>query len=114
MRAISTGSRMATRITIFRAGPGPRLVMAWSSLPMVLAVTGAWLDEQARLGFSTWQSACRSAGLSPRSVLIFTLELLPTAVIGALLGGLIVQLCGALARDNEFMSSIVAHIRDTV
>jgi hypothetical protein len=54
------------------------------------AVVGGVIDERSHLGFTNWRSACRSAGFSIQSVTNFTLELLPTAVIGALLGGLLV------------------------
>jgi hypothetical protein len=65
----------------------------------------------SRLGFTTWQSACRSVGISPRSLLVFTVELLPTAVIGALAGGLLVQLGGVLARGRcrGAQSALAAH-----
>jgi hypothetical protein len=68
---------------------------------MAFGVAGAWLDERSHLGFTTWQSACRAAGFAPRSLVVFTLELLPMAVIGALAGGLIVQLAGALSRGTR-------------
>jgi len=67
---------------------------------MVLGVVGAALDEYSRRGFSIWRSACRAAGLSPGSLAIFTLELLPLGVLGALLGGLILQLRGIHLRHR--------------
>lgn len=75
---------------------------------MVLAVAGAWLDERTHLGFTTWRSACRAAGFAPRSLAIFTLELLPTALTGALAGGLVVLLAGALARRGDCPASALA------
>ena len=63
-------------------------------LPMTLALAGACIDERAHLGFSNWRSACRAAGLPLSSLLSFTLELLPTAVLGALVGGIAVQISG--------------------
>jgi hypothetical protein len=54
------------------------------------AIVGGMIDESAHLGFTNWQSACRASGFSFGSLLGFTFELLPTAVIGALLGGLVV------------------------
>jgi hypothetical protein len=57
-------------------------------IPSFGAFAGGWLDERAHLGFTNWRSACRASGLSARSLLHFTLELLPLAVAGMLLGGL--------------------------
>ena len=62
------------------------------------AVVGGIIDERAHLGFTNWRSACRASGIAPASLLHFTLELLPMAVIGALFGGLLVQ---ALAFANR-------------
>jgi len=55
------------------------------------ALIGGTIDERARLGFTIWKSACRAAGYSMASVISFTLQLLPNAVVGALLGALLVQ-----------------------
>ena len=60
--------------------------VALALLPMAFAVPGAWIDEQHHLGFSTWRSACRSAGVTLESLVIFTLDLLPAALIGMVLG----------------------------
>jgi hypothetical protein len=64
------------------------------------AVVGGWIDERTHLGFTNWRSACRASGISPASLLHFTLELLPMAVIGALLGGTVV-LMGAMVTRNR-------------
>jgi len=69
--------------------------VALALLPMTFAVLGAWLDERAHLGFSTWRSACRAAGFSLDSLVIFTLDLLPTALIGMVLGGVALQFASA-------------------
>jgi hypothetical protein len=61
------------------------------------AVVGGVIDERIHLGFTNWRSACRATGLSIESLARFTFELLPTAVIGALVGGLLV-LAMAMAR----------------
>jgi len=64
------------------------------------ALIGGMLDERDHLGFTNWRSACRSSGISLASLANFTLELLPTAVIGALSGALLVQaLAFALRHD---------------
>jgi hypothetical protein len=70
-------------------------------VPMVLAVAGGLHDEASRLGYSNWRTACRSAGFSPGSLISFTLQLLPTAVIGALIGGLLLQISGVLLRRRH-------------
>jgi hypothetical protein len=56
-------------------------------------------------------SACRAAGPELSSILTFTLELLPSAVIGALLGGLAVQGLGVLLRYRGCAArvSLAAH-----
>ena len=77
----------------------PRLI-ALGAVPMTFGIVGAWIDERTRLGFSTWRSACRAAGLAPASVLHFTLELLPTAVAGFLLGGLALLALGFFSRRS--------------
>ena len=78
-------------------------------VPMSLAALGAWLDERRALGFTVWRSACRAAGLSPSSIATFTLELLPTAVIGVLLGGLIVLLAGFGRHPASARGAVAAH-----
>lgn len=64
------------------------------------ALLGGLVDERIHLGFTNWRSACRAAGLSLSSLTYFTLELLPTAVIGALLGGLLI-LAPAFAASQQ-------------
>jgi hypothetical protein len=64
------------------------------------AVLGGLVDEHTHLGFTNWQSACRASGLSVRSVTYFTFELLPSAVLGALLGGLLVLLLAFVSRHR--------------
>ena len=86
--------------------------LAWLALlPMALALAGAFLDERAHLGYTTWRSACRAAGLSPASLATFTLELLPRAVIGALAGGVLVLIAGMLLRRRGHMAhcALAAH-----
>jgi hypothetical protein len=80
----------------------PRLarLAGFASIVPLFALAGGWLDERDHLGFTTWRSACRTAGLSMGSLFDFTLELLPTAVIGALCGGLVMQLL-ALSRGRH-------------
>jgi hypothetical protein len=69
---------------------------ALALVPMAFAAAGAWIDERTHLGFSNWRSACRAAGLSPQSLIAFTFELLPAALIGALLGMMALQFSAAL------------------
>jgi hypothetical protein len=68
----------------------PARVVALALVPMLGALAGALVDERLRLGVTVWRSACRASGLALRPVVAFTFELLPCAVIGALLGGLVV------------------------
>jgi len=83
------------------------LLLAW--LPSGLAACGAWLDERRALGFTIWRSACRASGLSLSSLATFTLELLPAAVIGALLGGLLVLCASAGQRRGCARDALAAH-----
>ncbi len=69
---------------------------ALALVPMVFAAAGAWIDERTHLGFSNWRSACRAAGLSPQSLIAFTFDLLPAALIGALLGMMALQFSAAV------------------
>jgi hypothetical protein len=78
-------------------------------VPMLGAAIGGLLDERNHLGFTTWRSACRSAGLRFSTLIEFTLQLLPSAVIGLLAGGIIVLVAGALFRDRFASVSLAAH-----
>ena len=69
---------------------------ALALVPMAGAFVGGAVDEYLHLGYSNWVSACRTAGPSPLSLLRFTFELLPGAVIGFLLAGFAVQAAGIL------------------
>ena len=96
---------VARRITIiqgpFGASEARRrfaLLGVLSMLPMSGALLGAALDERLHFGLSNWRSACRAAGFAWSSVLYFTFELLPTAIIGTLVGGLLVQSLAFLTR----------------
>ncbi len=81
----------------------------FASLPMAGATIGASLDERFHLGFTTWRSACRTAGLQLTTLVDFTLQLLPMAVIGLLLGGLAVLVTGALLRGRFIRTGLAAH-----
>jgi len=83
------------------------LFLAW--LPMGLATLGAWVDEWRALGFTIWRGACRASGISLSSIATFTIELLPTAVIGALLGGLLVLVAGIRGRPGAVGGALAAH-----
>src|SRR5829696_891245 len=65
------------------------------------AVIGGFIDERTHLGFTNWRAACRASGISWVSLLHFTLELLPTAIVGALSGGLIVLAIGFFTRHRS-------------
>jgi prolipoprotein diacylglyceryltransferase len=68
---------------------------ALALLPMAFAAAGAWIDERTHLGFSNWRSACRASGLRVESLVAFTLDLLPTALIGALFGSVVLHVITA-------------------
>jgi hypothetical protein len=70
-------------------------------VPMMCAFAGVYIDERLSLGYSAWISACRAAGWSLASLVTFSWELLPAGIIGALTGGLIVQLAGVLLRHRD-------------
>jgi hypothetical protein len=86
-----------------------RYVLCMSGLPMAGAAFGAWLDERRALGFTVWRAACRASGISLSSLATFTLELLPGAVIGTLLGGLVVLASGMIARPAAARGALAAH-----
>jgi hypothetical protein len=89
----------------------PARLVGLALLPMAAALVGASIDERLRLGVTVWRSACRSSGMALGSVIAFTLELLPCAVIGALLGGLAVLAFAMRAASASSMRrSLAAHL----
>jgi hypothetical protein len=80
-------------------------------VPMALAVAGACVDERTHLGYTLWRAACRASGVTLGSLLVFTVELMPGAVVGALLGGVIVQIAGAVLwlRTSGPRTTLAAH-----
>lgn len=85
-----------------------RLAILAAIVPWFAAV-GAMFDEAHHLGFTIWQSACRTSGVSFGSVLHFTWELLPTALAGALIGGLILQLIAfTLRREPQHAAACLS------
>ena len=85
--------------------------VALALVPMLLALLGVVLDERSHLGYSTWLSACRAAGPNFESLVVFTMELLPTAVMGMLVGVLFIQLAGVWFRHRSWgaPSALAAH-----
>ncbi len=79
----------------------PQRAVALAMVPMALAIAGAFIDEQLHQGYSTWRSACLAAGISFTSLIAFTVQLIPTAVLGALAGGLAVQVIGVWQRRRQ-------------
>lgn len=68
---------------------------ALAVVPMAGAVVGACIDERLHYGYSNWVSVCRASGFRFASLVSFTLDLLPMALVGMLAGGLILQFVGA-------------------
>jgi hypothetical protein len=87
-------------------------LLAFAAMPLAGAIAGALHDERAHLGFTNWRSACRASGLSVSSLIFFTQALLPTAIAGALAGGLVVLLMGFLFRRNRdsARTCVAAHV----
>src|SRR5262245_40492926 len=75
------------------------MTYVFALIPMALGLAGACFDERTRLGFSAWRTACRDGGLTLASLLTFTLQLLPTAVAGVLLGAFAVSIAGIVRAD---------------
>jgi hypothetical protein len=88
MRSLLRGASVSGRLLAFLL----------AAIPSLGAFAGGWLDERLHLGFTNWRSACRASGLSARSLLHFTLELLPLAVAGMLLGGVVLLSLGIFLR----------------
>jgi len=85
--------------------------VALALVPMQLALLGAAFDERTHRGYTTWLSACRATGPTIRSLVVFTVELLPVAVMGMLVGVLLVQLAGVWFRLRAWgvPSALAAH-----
>ena len=79
--------------------PKARVILL-ALLPTGLAAVGAVIDESQSLGVTTWRTACRAAGLSLQSVALFTWQLLPNMIAGALLGAVLLPGLGWLARHR--------------
>src|ERR1044072_2139489 len=82
---------------------------ALALVPMALALVGLYLDERAHFGYSNWRSACRGAGFDVAALVTFTIDLMPRAALGALLGVMLVQALGAaLWREGGAARAICA------
>lgn len=80
-------------------------------LPSLGGLSGAFVDEQRNLGFTSWRAACRAAGPSLQSFVVFTRELLPSAIVGMLAGALLVALIGICARRADTVQGcLAAHV----
>ena len=79
--------------------------------PSLGGLAGAFVDEQRNLGFTNWRAACRAAGPSLKSFVVFTRELLPSAIVGMLAGALLVALIGIRARRADTVHGcLAAHV----
>lgn len=85
--------------------------VVWAQVPMLLALLGVVIDERTRQGYTTWLSACRATGPTFRSLVLFTIELLPAALMGMLAGVLLVQLAGMWFRHHAWgaPAALAAH-----
>ncbi len=81
-------------------------------LPTLGGGVGALIDEWRHLGFTNWRAACRAAGPSLQSFIVFTRELLPSAIVAMLAGALLVVLLGIAARrtDGAARTCFAAHL----
>jgi hypothetical protein len=81
-------------------------------LPTLGGVVGALIDERRHLGFTNWRAACRAAGPSLQSFIVFTRELLPSAIVAMLAGAFLVVLIGIVARraDGAARTCFAAHL----
>jgi hypothetical protein len=95
--------------SINRSVPSSAAVLA--VLPTLGLWGGALLDERRNLGFTNWAAACRAGGASLQSILVFTRELLPSAIVGLLAGGLLIVLAAVITRHNSqaTRSCLAAH-----
>lgn len=90
----------------------PHLILPMlAALPMSGAAIGAWLDERRAIGFSTWRSACRAAGLDFASLVDFTWQLLPLTLAGLTLGGAMLLAIAIVRRHQlrDAKSCLAAH-----
>jgi hypothetical protein len=85
-----------------------KTLLPLAAIPSLGAFAGGWLDERAHLGFTNWRGACRAAGLAPASLIHFTKELLPTAIAGTLLGGLLLLGLGFALRNRDDLAHACA------
>lgn len=96
--------------SINRSVPFSAAVLA--VLPTLGLLGGALLDERRNLGFTNWAAACRADGATLQSILVFTRELLPSAIVGLLVGGLLILLAAIITRHNSqsTRSCLAAHL----
>jgi len=73
------------------------LAAALAVVPMVFAAVGAAVDERLHQGFTIWRSACRAGGLTLPSLISFTFDLMPLALLGMLVGVMALQFVVAAA-----------------
>lgn len=84
---------------------------ALALVPTAFAVAGACVDQRTHLGYTLWRAACRAADVTFASLLVFTVELMPGAVVGALLGGIVLLIAGAVLwlRTHGMRTTLAAH-----
>jgi len=89
----------------------PLFPLLLAVLPTVGLFVGAVFDQRHHLGFTLWAAACRAAGATPGSIIVFTRELLPSAIVGLLAGAWCIVWAGISARRHSHAvhSCLAAH-----
>lgn len=91
-------------------GRDSRAALGACALLLLATWAGAWWDESARSGWSTWVSLCRNGRPDWLTVLRFYAVLMPASLLALLGAGLLLLLSAAATRcDRAARGRLAAH-----
>jgi hypothetical protein len=96
-------------VEIRRSGADLRVALAGCALLLLAAWGGAWWDQVARAGWSTWVSLCRNGRPDWATVLQLYARLMPGSVLGLLGAGLVLLGVAAICGPRLARGSLAGH-----